>query len=313
MLVQAAEDVPFPDVPPAVLQQSTVAAQAAEMREWFKAWRDQDHSVRDYRPYFRPVLCYMEGMWVHAQETLDETFESDRHFLAAATWPELLQQARFSAHAGVKSNAENWAYLPRLLLNVSDDGVPTFAQWIYNILCQPISGDLPLDRLRVVDDVSARMRFRMNKVEYSNMAMARFQLNAVNETWGDDSATPADFLDQLMAQIPGKNGPTGNIEDYGIGVTKLKDGDDSNRPLNSAFYHRKYGFDLPGASGRRVQYRGYSDNNLYVAQTDKPEVVAFNVSLGNRHISQKFSYAIPLEIIYLTPISPLSLSSVAYL
>ena len=43
----AVEDIPFPDVPPSVT--GTVLEQVVEMREWFKAWRDQNHTVRDYR------------------------------------------------------------------------------------------------------------------------------------------------------------------------------------------------------------------------------------------------------------------------
>jgi hypothetical protein len=38
-----------PPVPPAVLTKATVAEQTEEMRQWFKAWADQDFSVRDYR------------------------------------------------------------------------------------------------------------------------------------------------------------------------------------------------------------------------------------------------------------------------
>ncbi|XP_023930335.1 uncharacterized protein LOC106153776 [Lingula anatina] len=45
----AVEDVPFPEVPPAVLKKATVQEQITEMREWFKAWANQDYSKRDYR------------------------------------------------------------------------------------------------------------------------------------------------------------------------------------------------------------------------------------------------------------------------
>ena len=55
------EDIPFPDVPPEVTQHENIDDQIAEMREWFKAWKKQDNSVRDYRKYFKANLCYMEG------------------------------------------------------------------------------------------------------------------------------------------------------------------------------------------------------------------------------------------------------------
>ena len=58
----ATQDIPFPEVPPEVLAlEDDVPKAVEEMIEWFKAWRDQDYSVRDYRKYFKPILCYMEG------------------------------------------------------------------------------------------------------------------------------------------------------------------------------------------------------------------------------------------------------------
>jgi hypothetical protein len=58
----ATQNIPFPEVPPEVLAlEDDVPKAVDEMIEWFKAWRDQDYSVRDYRKYFKPILCYMEG------------------------------------------------------------------------------------------------------------------------------------------------------------------------------------------------------------------------------------------------------------
>ena len=86
-------DIPFPDVPPEVLQYDNLGDQVDEMREWFTAWRDQDYSVRDYRPYFRPVLCYLEGSWTNSQQgSIDEPFESDRHHLDASSWLDLAEK-----------------------------------------------------------------------------------------------------------------------------------------------------------------------------------------------------------------------------
>ncbi|KAI0213594.1 hypothetical protein LSAT2_001349, partial [Lamellibrachia satsuma] len=79
------EEIPFPDVPPEVRQISNIADQITEMREWLKAWKKQDHSVRDYRKYFKPVLCYLEGAWT-ISDKLEEAFFSERHFLDATSW-----------------------------------------------------------------------------------------------------------------------------------------------------------------------------------------------------------------------------------
>ena len=62
------------------------------MKEWFRAWRDQDHSIRDYRKYFKPVLCILEGGWTFSDEnTIDEPFLSGHH-LDAKSWKDLQQK-----------------------------------------------------------------------------------------------------------------------------------------------------------------------------------------------------------------------------
>ena len=45
--------VPFPPVPEEVTRLPTVQEQVDEMALWFKAWKDNDYSQRDYRKYFR--------------------------------------------------------------------------------------------------------------------------------------------------------------------------------------------------------------------------------------------------------------------
>jgi hypothetical protein len=50
------EDIPYPDVPPEVTSKPTVHQQMKEMREWFRAWHNQNYKKRDYRKYFKPVL-----------------------------------------------------------------------------------------------------------------------------------------------------------------------------------------------------------------------------------------------------------------
>ena len=91
------EPIAFPDVPEAVTVNKTVSEQIVEMREWFKAWRDQDHSKRDYRKYFKPVLCYLEGAWTNGDTKgdIDEPFPSDRHFVDAKNWFDLQEKIRW--------------------------------------------------------------------------------------------------------------------------------------------------------------------------------------------------------------------------
>ena len=59
------EDVPFPEVPPSVRRQPTVEGQIIEMREYFRAFKLQDASIRDYRPFFKPIISYLEGTYEH--------------------------------------------------------------------------------------------------------------------------------------------------------------------------------------------------------------------------------------------------------
>ena len=63
--------------------------------------------------------------------------------------------------------------------------------------------------------------------------------------------------------------------------------------------------------GQSRRYRGFADENLFVAITTQPRVAGMklNTCKGPKRnpicktITQKFSYAIPLEIIYLTPLN----------
>ena len=65
------------------------------MREWFKAFKNQDHSVRDYRKYFKPVLCILEGGWTMSSDKIEESFDSDRHRLDAESWLDLQEKIRW--------------------------------------------------------------------------------------------------------------------------------------------------------------------------------------------------------------------------
>lgn len=90
------EELTFPSVPPQVTSKGTVQEQIDEMVEWFKAFKEQNHSVRDYRDYFKPILCYLEGAWTRPKDSIDEPFESDRHSIDASSWYELQEKVNIS-------------------------------------------------------------------------------------------------------------------------------------------------------------------------------------------------------------------------
>jgi len=74
-----------------VLAKPTVTEQIAEMRQWFRAFQTQNPRLRDYRPYFPAVLCYLEGAWTYTSPdgSIDEPFKSERHHIDAKSWFDL--------------------------------------------------------------------------------------------------------------------------------------------------------------------------------------------------------------------------------
>lgn len=193
----ATDEIVFPPVPTEVTNKGTVEEQIDELKEYFTAWRDQNLTKRDYRPYFKPVLCYLEGAWMNVSNSIVEPFESDRHFIDANTWMELHEKTMFAAYSGAKSLLENLSLLPTKILQLINGTVPIFAQWNYRILCNPISKDIPLGAFDLVEDLSARMMGQKNIEKHRHSRAARFQLNST------------DLLDEIMGEIPGVNNHAG--------------------------------------------------------------------------------------------------------
>ncbi|GFO42567.1 hypothetical protein PoB_006907200 [Plakobranchus ocellatus] len=136
-------DIDLPDVPPAVTRKSNLQEQMEEMRLWFKAFKEQDYSLRDYRKYFKPNLCYLEGAWYLNHQTINEPETSEKHFHDTDKWYSDMDLTRFQAYDGHRSQRENFDYMPTLLYNMSENKIPQFAHWKSRVLCQPISQDVP--------------------------------------------------------------------------------------------------------------------------------------------------------------------------
>jgi hypothetical protein len=188
----------------------TVSAQVVEMREWFKAWQSQDYSVRDYRPYFKPVLTYLEGTWILDNDDLTDGFFSDRHSIDASTWQSLHDKVRFLMNNGRKSNLENLPFLPTCVRSINttydEDGVsasiPIVGNWEYRILSHPIEGDLPLDRFKIADDLHTQFfENPMTSHDLLKTRRARFQLNAKNQSEWYNGPTTYEFIDELMEKV----------------------------------------------------------------------------------------------------------------
>lgn len=299
------EDVPFPPVPPSVLRQDTVEKQTAEMQEYFKAWKDSDHSHRDYRPYFKPVLCYLEGAWTLDQH-MEEPFSSDRHAIEASSWFDLQEKIRYTSTTGDRLNSQNFAYLPTTIYNITD-GVPNFAQWNYRILCHPLKGEVNRSHLVPLDDLGHRMGEGMDYNRYLGSRMTRF---TVDEQGGRSRRFQWNELDDWMYQIPGKDNYGAHMTDDAFGMPKLRVQDDT--PINVANYHRTWRAGEHDAMGDTVGHRGFADRNLFVAESTQPRIAPTHVKHcyrehGHGHVCKEYtkrmSYAIPLEVIFLTPLN----------
>ena len=314
-LFHSTQDIPFPNVPWRILRKQTVDEQVLEMREWFKAWRDQDYSVRDYRPYFKANLCYLEGAFYYPDEILVDQIHSERHQIQSPDFVHLQKQFKYSSESGRKDDLENMAYLPRVVYRVVN-GTPEYAQWNYRLLCHPIDGDVPLNRFRVIDELHTRMRFNNKFSEFPLTMRARFQLNSedADSFPTRETATHYEYLDKLMDQIPGLNNYRGYLEDDTFNSMAYRmdtDLEEEMVPLNVARYHRWFMSSKAGAMGHATRHRGFNDNNLFVAMNTQSKVVPTEVEhcsgSGRGKVcvwhTQRFSYAIPLEIVYTTPLS----------
>ena len=285
------------------------------MKEWFKAWKNQDDSERAYKDHFKPVLCYMEGAWLE-EDTADlDGFTSFRHFVNAADWDNLHERIMFTSYNGRKDNFENLSHLPKKIMGITN-GVPDIAQWNYRILCHPLKNDLPLRNLQLVDDLSRRVAENLKLKEYELSKTARYNIDPKHLKLADSERN---LLDELMEEIPGANNyPASNTDDTFDTLAKDKTGD----ALNSGFYHR-----WMKVNGENVK-RNYADQNLFMAQTKNTEVAGMKMEVcdhgktpedhvgtpGNltncKSFEQRWTYAIPIEIVYMTPLpnwNPLNL------
>ena len=324
--LHAVDNVPFPEVPPQVMAKKTVEEQAAELREFFKAWRDQNTTHRDYVNYFKPVLCYLEGAWFKVKPggAIQESFQSDRHSLDASSWMQLHDRGQFMAYTGGKSRFENLAMLPTAFFGtVNSTIVPQLAQFNYRILCHPLKKDLPLKYLHPVEDFASRL-FRnkpSTKTAHVNNRAARFALNSRRS--GDIGGQYTNgLLDELMSEIPGKDNYAGKI------VSNKNDDDailsvDDREPINQAYYHRYYQLNGKDAMGLNLVHRSYSDDFGFAAQTTQESIAGLDYTAKCKWVKckvgtdgcgskgkkkscpskhEKWSWAFPLEIIYLTPL-----------
>jgi len=303
----AMDEIPFSKVPPSVLNKTTVEEQINEMREYFRAFKKQDSSIRDYKPYFKPVLCYVEGAWTTNTKAVDEPFQSDRHSIDADSWFELMEKIRFTSYTGSKSVNENYSFLPTTIMEVVN-GVPVYAQWNYRILCHPLKDDLPFSYFREHDDLKYRFT---NRLQMKN-TQERYRRYYLNDRTLDHYSFGRSILDKLMNQIPGKNNYGAYMEDnsFDMNPANVWDG----KPMNTAYYHRYFKNNRKDAMGGNGIHRGFTDTNMWVAMTNQSQIAPMSVKSKHCHWggspkkfsclkwTRRYTYALPLEIVYMSPL-----------
>jgi len=315
-VMKRTSSIDFPPVPPTVLAfGSNVTAQILEMKEYFRAWSAQDESIRDYKPYFKPVLSYMEGWW-GVDSNFEEPFDSDRHKVAADSWAALYDRVRLLEQHGWKDSGENIPWLPSKMWGLRDGVAPQLARWNYRILAVPLKDDLELSRFVAEPDLQVQLSFLQPQTtaDLFKTRAARFRLNkyigenkAHIETERYSRSPMYSYLDDLMAQIPGLDNFSPStppqddvVYDSRLGNETAFNYNDRIEKLDSRFYNRYFSVSTAGAMGTSFRRRGWNDDNLWVASTSQESVAALKGADGR--LDRK-SYALPLEVIYMTPLA----------
>jgi len=115
-------------------------------------------------------------------------------------------------------------------------------------------------------------------------------------------------LDDWMQEVPGKDNYGAKIEDDAFGLPKMTL--DLTKKINVANYHRRWKVADKDAMGDTVGHRGFADRALFVAENTQPRVAPATLKFCTRQTGHKVcqdlvkrvSYAIPLEIVFLTPL-----------
>ena len=290
---RAVQDIPPPGVPPNVASNLPIKDQITEMKKCFKAWQDQDQTDCDYKKYFKPVLCYLEATWVVPK---------------TKGWEDEYQQVKYSMHTGYKE-PNGTDHLPKIFLgDFTDIKKPNQAKWDYRVMCYPFRHDIPLARFEVVDDLSVRVPYKLTLDQYRDSKKARFLIKPSESLAKSFRHQRYHFgyLDALMGQIPGLdniNGPTLRDDTCGKTTLHIRTG----APLQAQKYHRWFTIEDPVTKETKQAHRGFSDNGIFMAMNTRPEVFGVDIKCICKKKPcyskvQRWSYAIPFEIIYQTPL-----------
>lgn len=303
------EPIPYPRVPPSVLSKHKISEQIFELQEYFRAFKYQDTKIRsDYADFFKPVLCYLEGTW------LNGAVHDQSRWMAAPLELEVL------AGDGMETGQ---AFNPIKIMSVVN-GTASYAYWNSRILCHPIQQELKLGSFFIKDDLAARLSSKKSLYDFGKSNLARFDLIefgrhqrgfSADLGYGEGIPTFSHYstLDAIMEEIPGKDNYPANITGGEFGLIAYNAHfPRNNTKLNLGNYHHWYRVDQKGAMGTKVINRGFADRTLWVAANTQHNVAPMSYTscvkskITHKQVctpdTSRYSYAIPLEIVWLTPL-----------
>ena len=191
---------------------------------------------------------------------------------------------------------------------------PKYARWDYRMLSHELNNDLPTSYLKIIFDPVSGRRHDWNRKTYEDSATAKFDIEGLDyhgsrKEPGHERPIYYNYLDSLMEEIPGKDNYGASITADGFDtVIKSAHPKRKGATLNGAHYHRPYKLTSKDAMGVDMAQRGYSDR-FYLALTTQDNVAGVSYVITNKkgetikNVHAKASYAVPVEIIYLTPLN----------
>eukprot|EP01128_Nolandella_sp_AFSM9_P003549 TRINITY_DN1531_c0_g1_i1.p1 TRINITY_DN1531_c0_g1~~TRINITY_DN1531_c0_g1_i1.p1 ORF type:complete len:906 (-),score=202.28 TRINITY_DN1531_c0_g1_i1:175-2799(-) len=177
------------------------------------------------------------------------------------------------------------------------------AHYAYRTFCHPLGHDIPLNRFKVLDDLPAQMYGDLLTVhELGQSRRGHFLLNPRNQTKFYEGKVTYEYLDALMESIPGKDNYSGNLEELSQGRISAHY-NNQKEILNVAYYSRYYQVTEKDAMGRNQRRRGFNDANFYGAMNTQPAVSSLSMNDDEGVVRERWSHAIPLEIVFMTPLA----------
>ena len=298
----ALDYIDMPDVPADVV--GTPDQQISKMQQYFKALHGEHDpaTLADYSSAFQWGLTYFECWFETFDESLDDTFDSGRHVIDASSIRELLNKVQYFNYGGHKNRLENLSYFSNLVRFVDDTGVPRLATLKYRIACQPVGSvaDYPIDDLlQPQDDLKTAHRFSLD-IDNTEHRAQRFSVRQTLAGYDNTNSVTRELIDELMEKVPGMDGAGAVLSEQ---YTQYGTNETINAwlggQLNAAYYNRSYKFAVGDASNRTGAKRGYNDPTLWVAKNTRTKVTPLKLASGEE---LRFSYAMPLELVLLTPL-----------